>query len=89
MPDTDRTADTWTQPEIVRTLGRIERKLDTAATVALVESIKADQLRKDTEQDKAIEAVEQDYNKLLLMIVGTALGAAASLIAALAPLTGK
>ena len=85
MPDRDLTAETWTQPEIVRTLGRIERKLDTAATIAQLEAFKADQLRKDTEQDKAIEQTEKDYNKLLLMIVGTALGAAASLLAALAP----
>lgn len=80
LPD----SGTWTQPEVVRSLQRIERKLDNAATGGYVEAIKADQLRKDTEQDKAIESVEQNYNKLLLMVVGTAIGSAASLLVALA-----
>lgn len=80
LPD----SGTWTQPEVVRSLQRIERKLDNAATSGYVEAIKADQLRKDTEQDKAIESVEQNYNKLLLMVVGTAIGSAASLLVALA-----
>ncbi|ANZ52285.1 hypothetical protein SEA_COURTNEY3_19 [Arthrobacter phage Courtney3] len=80
LPD----SGTWTQPEVVRSLQRIERKLDNAATSGYVEAIKADQLRKDTEQDKAIESVEQNYNKLLLMVVGTAIGSAASLLVTLA-----
>ncbi|QGH75240.1 hypothetical protein SEA_SAPHIRA_20 [Arthrobacter phage Saphira] len=80
LPD----SGTWTQPEVVRSLQRIERKLDNAVTSSYVEALKADQLRKDNEQDKAIEAVEQNHNKLLLLVVSTALGSAASLIVALA-----
>jgi hypothetical protein len=73
----------------VRTLGRIERKLDNAVTSAYVEQLKADQLRKDTEQDKAIESVEQNHNKLLLLVVSTALGSAASLLLAVASAVPK
>jgi len=80
LPD----SGTWTQSEVVRTLQRIERKLDGAVTMAYVESLKADQLRKDTEQDKAIEAVENNHNKLLLMVVGTAIGSVGSIIVSVA-----
>jgi len=80
LPD----SGTWTQPEVVRTLMRIERKLDGAVTMAYVESLKADQLRKDTEQDKAIESVENNHNKLLLMVVGTAIGSVGSIIVSVA-----
>lgn len=85
LPD----SGTWTQSEVVRTLGRIERKLDNAVTSAYVEQLKADQLRKDTEQDKAIEGVEQNHNKLLLLVVSTALGSAASLLLAVASAVPK
>jgi hypothetical protein len=85
LPD----SGTWTQPEVVRSLQRIERKLDSAATSAYVEAIKADQLRKDTEQDHAIEAVEQNHNKLLLMVVGTAIGSVGSLVVSLASAVPK
>lgn len=80
LPD----SGTWTQSEVVRTLQRIERKLDSSVTQAYVEQLKADQLRKDTEQDKAIEAVEQNHNKLLLMVVGTAIGSVGSIIVSVA-----
>jgi hypothetical protein len=79
LPD----SGTWSQPEVVRTLMRIERKLDHSVTAAYVETLKADQLRKDTEQDKAIEQVENNHNKLLLMVVGTAIGSAGSLLMSL------
>lgn len=85
LPDTD----TWTQPEVVRALRRIESKLDGVATTAYVDSVKTDQLRKDTEQDKAIESVEANHNKLLLLVVSTALGSAASLVVALASAVPK
>ena len=80
LPD----SGTWTQSEVVRTLQRIERKLDSSVTQAYVEQLKADQLRKDTEQDKAIEAVEQNHNRLLLMVVGTAIGSVGSIIVSVA-----
>ena len=85
LPD----SGTWTQSEVVRTLQRIERKLDSSVTQAYVEQLKADQLRKDTEQDKAIEAVEQNHNKLLLMVVGTAIGSVGSLVVSLASAVPK
>lgn len=91
LPDTD----TWTQPEVVRALRRIESKLDSAATVQALETVRAeayaaresmkrDQQRKDDEQDKAIEATEQNYNKLLLMVLGSGLAGVTSIIVAVA-----
>ena len=91
MPDTD----TWTQPEVVRALRRIESKLDNAASVTALETVRAeayaarealkrDQQRKDDEQDKAIDAVEQNYNKLLLMVLGSGLAGVTSIIVAVA-----
>lgn len=91
LPDTGR----WSKREMVRMLRRIETKLDNAPTVAALESVrteaaaareaaKADQLRKDQEQDRAIEGVEANHNKLLMLVLGSGLAGVGSLVVSVA-----
>lgn len=86
MPD----GEPWTPGELSRairtvtaTLERIEGKIDTRPTREEISRSEASQLRKDTEQDKAIEALENNYTRMLLAAAAGALTGAGGLVTAL------
>lgn len=80
----------WTPYELSRaiiavtaTLARIEGKIDTRPTREEITRAEAIQLRKDTEQDGAIQALEQAHVKLLFAAAAGALTGAGGLVTAL------
>jgi len=85
MPESE-----WTPAETARgvkraleTLERIEDKLESRPTREEWGRQEAVQLRKDTEQDVAIQALESNYNKLLFTAAAGALTGAGGLVTAL------
>lgn len=86
MPDTEP----WTPNELSRairtvtaTLERIEGKIDSRPTREEITRSEAIQLRKDTEQDEAIKALEDQYTRLLFTAAAGALTGAGGLVTAL------
>ena len=85
MPESE-----WTPAETARgvkraleTLDRIEDKLETRPTREEWQRAEVVQLRKDTEQDVAINALENNYNKLLFTAAAGALSGVGGLVTAL------
>ena len=83
MPETEP----WTPGELARgiktalsTLERIETKMEQRPTRDEIARAEAAQLRKDTEQDAAISALESQFNKLLFLAVTSAISAVVSLV---------
>ena len=83
-------SDPWTPNELSRairtvsaTLERIETKIDTRPTREEITRAEAIQLRKDTEQDAAIQSLEQAHVKLLFAAAAGALTGAGGLVTAL------
>jgi hypothetical protein len=85
MPESE-----WTPAETARgvkraleTLDRIEDKLESRPTRDEWQRAEVVQLRKDTEQDVAIQTLESNYTKLLFAALGGALTGLSGLVTAL------